>query len=59
MRGLRLFAIAVCVLFACGSIDLGACGDKYARVGRSSRLKAYAPLYPASILVYAPANATP
>jgi len=57
MRRPLVAVVAVCVLFACASIDLAACGDKYARVGRSSRLKAYAPLFPASVLVYAPVDA--
>jgi len=38
--------------------DLDACGDKFARVGSSSRLKAYKPMFPASILVFTPAGAT-
>lgn len=46
----------VTVMLALASIELGACGDKFTRVGRSSRLKGYAPIYPASILVYAPAK---
>jgi hypothetical protein len=36
--------------------ELGACGDKYARIGRSSRLKGYKALYPTSVLVYQPAG---
>lgn len=57
MRKLVLIAIIVCAGLASASVDLSACGDKYARVGQSSRLKGYAPLYPASILVYSPAGA--
>jgi len=57
MRKLVVAAVTVCAGLACASVDLGACGDKYARVGQSSRLKGYAPLYPASILVYTPAGA--
>jgi len=57
MRKLVVVAVTVCAGLACASVDLGACGDKYARVGQSSRLKGYAPLYPASILVYSPAGA--
>lgn len=37
--------------------DLQACGDKYSRVGASSRLKGYRPLYPTSVLVFSPAGA--
>jgi hypothetical protein len=50
-------AVTVCAGLACAAVDLAACGDKYARVGQSSRLKGYAPLHPASILVYSPADA--
>ena len=39
--------------------DLNACGDKFLRVGRSARFRAYAALHPASILIYAPVNAKP
>ena len=41
------------------SADLNACGDKFLRVGRSARYRAYAAVHPASILIYAPANAKP
>jgi hypothetical protein len=34
--------------------DLAACGDKFLRVGRSSRMRAYASVHPSPILVYAP-----
>ena len=34
--------------------DLAACGDKFLRVGRSSRMRAYASVHPSAILVYAP-----
>jgi hypothetical protein len=37
--------------------DLTACGDKFLRAGRSSRMRNYAAEYPASILIYKPANA--
>jgi len=57
MRRLMVVAVAVSAGLACASVDLGACGDKYARVGLSSRLKGYAPIYPASILVYSPEGA--
>jgi hypothetical protein len=50
-------AIAIAAL-ACTSVDLGACGDKFLRVGRSARLKGYASIHPATILVYQPPNAT-
>ena len=34
--------------------DAIACGDKFLRVGRSARFRAYASVHPSSILVYAP-----
>ena len=50
-----LIAIAVTVSW---SIDLGACGDKFLRVGRSARFRRYAAVHPVAILIYAPANST-
>jgi len=38
------------------TLDLHACGDKYLRVGHSARLKGYAAMHPAAILVYQPAT---
>ena len=38
------------------SIDLGACGDKFLRVGRSARFRRYAAVHPAGILIYRPVN---
>ena len=40
------------------SIDLGACGDKFLRVGRSARFPRYAAVHPAGILIYRPVNST-
>ena len=40
------------------SIDLSACGDKFLRVGRSSRFRRYAAVHPSAILIYSPANST-
>ena len=57
---MRRHLIAATVLLAMlipAAPDLHACGDKYARVGASSRLKGYRPLYPASVLVFSPAGA--
>jgi hypothetical protein len=42
-----------------GAVELGACGDKFLRMGRSARLRGYAAVHPASILIYTPARATP
>jgi hypothetical protein len=39
-------------------IDLGACGDKFLRVGRSTRYQRYAAVHPGSILIYSPATAS-
>jgi hypothetical protein len=51
--------VALILTFAGSSTDLAACGDKFLRVGRSVRFKRYAAVYPASILIYKPVNATP
>jgi hypothetical protein len=42
----------------CASVDLGACGDKFLRVGRSARFRRYAAVHPAAILIYKPVHAT-
>lgn len=42
------------VTIASGCADAFACGDKFLRVGRSARMRAYASVHPSSILVYAP-----
>ncbi len=42
------------VMMASAAADLTACGDKFLRVGRSSRFRAYASVHPSAILVYAP-----
>ena len=57
----RTFAVSLILIamFAAGSVDLGACGDKFLRVGRSARFRRYAAVYPASILIYKPVDATP
>jgi CheY-like chemotaxis protein len=55
----RAFVIGIIAAFAAGSVDLGACGDKFLRVGRSARFRRYAAVYPASILIYKPVTATP
>jgi DNA-binding NtrC family response regulator len=40
------------------SVELGACGDKFLRVGRSARFTRYAAVHPAGILIYRPVNST-
>jgi hypothetical protein len=55
----RAFAIILLATLAATSVDLGACGDKFLRVGRSARFRRYAAVYPARILIYKPVDATP
>ena len=54
----RAFVVGVITVLACASVDLGACGDKFLRVGRSARFRRYAAVHPAAILIYKPAHAT-
>lgn len=54
----RVFIAGLIAATAAGSIDLGACGDKFLRVGRSARFRRYAAVHPAAILIYTPRNAT-
>ncbi|HEY2149597.1 MAG TPA: hypothetical protein VGH34_02245 [Vicinamibacterales bacterium] len=54
----RIFVIGVITVLACATVDLGACGDKFLRVGRSARFRRYAAVHPATILIYKPALAT-
>jgi CheY-like chemotaxis protein len=55
----RLFVIGLIAIVTAASVDLGACGDKFLRVGRSARFRRYAAVHPATILIYKPVNATP
>jgi hypothetical protein len=52
-RGLCVLILSF-VAIAAGCADAFACGDKFLRVGRSPRFRAYASVHPSSILVYAP-----
>lgn len=54
MRGRVIAVVTLAVMLAGVSIDLTACGDKFTRVGRSPRLKGYAAIQRASVLVYLP-----
>jgi hypothetical protein len=54
----RAFVIGVIAVLSCASVDLGACGDKFLRVGRSARFRRYAAVHPAAILIYKPGHAT-
>jgi len=56
MRRLMTFWLTGALCLAFSSPDLTACGDKSLRPGFSATL-AYAPMYPASILVYATSDA--
>jgi hypothetical protein len=57
MRGVFVFGLIAIV--AAASVDAGACGDKFLRVGRSSRFRRYAAVHPATILIYKPVGSTP
>ena len=54
----RAFIGSVIAVMLGRSIDLGACGDKFLRVGRSARFRRYAAVHPAAILIYSPVNST-
>ena len=57
MRGRVIASVLVVVLGAVQALE--ACGDKFLRVGRSTRYQRYAAIHPASILIYSPPAATP
>jgi len=60
MRSIRgVFIFGLIAMVTAASIDVGACGDKFLRVGRSSRFRRYAAVHPATILIYKPVNSTP
>ena len=44
--------VATLALPVVNVVDLDACGDKFLRAGRSPRMKGYATMYSASILIY-------
>jgi hypothetical protein len=53
-----LFAVvSVMAMLASNTIELRACGDKFLRLGRSMRQRAYASVHPTAILVFVPAKA--
>jgi hypothetical protein len=54
----RILAIGFIAIATAGAVDLGACGDKFLRVGRSARFRRYAAAHPAAILIYTPLNST-
>jgi len=53
LRRLSLVLLILITVASAGT-DIFACGDKFLRVGRSSRFRGYASVHPSSILVYAP-----
>jgi CheY-like chemotaxis protein len=53
------FVIGLIVTLTAASVDLGACGDKFLRVGRSARFRRYAAVHPAAILIVSPVHSTP
>ena len=55
----RMLAAGVVATVALTAIDLGACGDKFLRPGRSGRWQNYAAMHPAAILLYQSATAKP
>ncbi len=58
-RRALLACASLAVFLTASSIDLGACGDKFLRIGRSTRHRTYAAVHRASILVYVPADMKP
>ena len=54
----RMLAVCLIAIATAGTVDLGACGDKFLRVGRSARFRRYAAAHPAAILIYKPVNST-
>lgn len=56
MRHRVILCVPLLAIFLAGSVDLTACGDKFFRPGRGARDKRYGAIYPASILLYAPAD---
>ena len=55
----RAFVVGVVAAMALTSVDLGACGDKFLRPGRSGRWQNYAAMHPATILLYQSATSKP
>ena len=53
MRKALIIALVVLASSMTRSVTVNACGDKFLQVGRGAKFRAYAAIYPASILVYA------
>jgi hypothetical protein len=54
----RMLVIGFIAITTAGAVELGACGDKFLRVGRSARFRRYAAAHPSAILIYKPVNST-
>ena len=54
----RTLIVGLIAIVTAASVDLGACGDKFLRVGRSARFRRYAAVHPAAILIVKPVHAT-
>jgi len=54
----RMFIVGLIATLAAASVDLGACGDKFLRVGRSARFRRYAAVHPSAILIVRPLHST-
>jgi len=56
----RMLAVGILgAIVASGTVDLGACGDKFLRIGKSGRYRGYAAAHRTSILIYTPVKASP
>src|SRR5882762_10276223 len=52
MRKAFIIALVVLASSLARSVGIDACGDKFLQVGRGAKFRAYAAIYPASILIY-------
>ena len=59
MRKVLLVLIAAALIGGGYVSEVSACGDKFLRMGRSTRNGRYVAVYPATILVYGPADSAP
>jgi hypothetical protein len=55
----RVVAVVLGAAVVLATAELNACGDKFLRPGRSARMRSYAAMYRASILLYPSAKADP
>ena len=53
MRKALIIALVMLASSIARPVTMHACGDKFLQVGRGAKFRAYAAIYPASILVYA------